>query len=94
MADNISFVESDNIKESIQIILRQTNYTENEANNKLKERNYDYMSVIKDYLGITEKKALHVKSVNQEIYKQMRYKLNSDMTDYIKRKNNNETKLK
>jgi len=94
MADNISFVESDNIKESIQIILRQTNYTENEANDKLKEHNYDYMMVIKDYLGITEKKALPIKSVNQEIYKQMRYKLNSDMNDYIKRKNNNETKLK
>lgn len=94
MTDNISFVETININESIQIILRQTNYTEEEANEKLKEYNYNYTNVIKSYLGITEKKALPIKSVNQEIYKQMRFKLDGDMRDYNTRKENNETKIK
>lgn len=86
-------VETYDIK-SVEMILRQTNYTEDEANQKLKEHNFDKIAVIKDYLGITEKKALPINSVNQEIYKQIRNKLNGDMCDFIKRKNNSETKLK
>jgi hypothetical protein len=93
MSDNISFVETEHIDKKIQIILRQTNYLEDEARKKLEEHNYDHLVVIKQYFGITEKKALVTTSVNQEIYKQMRYKLDSIMRDYTVRKENNETKL-
>ena len=92
MSDQI--FETSDVKTSVDIILRQTNYTEDEANQKLKQFNFNKIAVIKEYLGITEKKALPINSVNQEIYKQMRNKLNSDMCDFIKRKNNSETKLK
>ena len=40
------------------------------------------MSVIKSFLGIAEKKALPIKSVNQEIYKQLRYQLNRPIPDF------------
>ena len=43
-------------------------------------------------MGITEKKALPVKSVNQEIYKQLRTKLNSNMKDYQERVEKGEAK--
>jgi hypothetical protein len=66
----------------INIIIGQTNYTEEEANKKLQTFNYDYMKVIKDYMGIHEKKDNTVKSVNQEIYKQIRTTLDSSMKGY------------
>ncbi len=92
MADNISLVETDQIDEKIQKVMRQTDYSENVAREKLKEYNFDEIATIKAYLGITEKKALPVKSVNQEIYKQLRTRLNSNMKDYQTRVEKGEVK--
>jgi hypothetical protein len=94
MTDNISFIESDQINNKIQMILRQTDYTEEITREKLKEYNYDHILVIKSYFGISEKKIPVAESVNQEIYKQMRYKLDGVIRDYNFRKENNNTKLK
>lgn len=93
MDDNISFVETDEINNQIQVILRQTNYSEEEAREKLKKHNYDHLKVIKSYLGLTEKKApMEKKSLNQEIYRQLRHKLDSNMRDYNTRVENGEVK--
>ena len=92
MADNISFVETTKIDDRVEIIMRQTNYTEEIANEKLKEFNYDHMAVIRSYFGIPEKKEVPVKSVNQEIYKQLRYKLDSNMRNYQERVEKGEAK--
>ena len=92
MDDNISFVETDEINNKIQVILRQTNYSEEEAREKLKEHNYDHLKVIKGYLGLTEKKAPIKKSMNQEIYRQLRHKLDSNMRDYNTRVEKGEVK--
>jgi hypothetical protein len=85
MEDNISFVETGKIDENVQIIMRQTDYSEEVAKEKLKEFNYDHIAVIKSYLGVPDKKAAPVKSVNQEIYKQLRYRLDSNMRNYQER---------
>jgi hypothetical protein len=92
MTDNISLVETELIDEKIQKVMRQTDYSENVAREKLKEHIFDEIATIKDYLGITEKKALPVKSVNQEIYKQLRSRLNSNMKDYQSRVEKGEVK--
>ena len=63
------------IDELCQIIIRQTTYTLSEAREKLEDFNYDYIKVIKNYMGIVEKKEPKIKSINQETYKQMRQKL-------------------
>jgi hypothetical protein len=84
MAD-ISLVETDLIDDKIQKVMRQTDYNEVVAREKLSEHGFDEIATIKAYLGITEKKAPVVKSVNQEIYKQLRYKLDSSMRDYKER---------
>jgi hypothetical protein len=77
-------------EELVQMVLRQTNYSEEEATNKLKEFNNDPILVIKSYFGIAEKKAPEkVKSVNQEIYKQFRLKLDSSMKEYRDSKGDN-----
>jgi len=93
MTDNISFINNNDIEEQVQMILRQTDYSEEEAKNKLKASNYDHISVIKSYLGITEKKTPPIKTVNQEIYRQIRYKLDSTMREYNLRKERDETKI-
>jgi len=72
MTDSISFTNNNEIQEKIQMILRQTDYSEEEASNKLKDHNYNHIQVIKSYLGITEKKEPPKKTVDQEIYKQIR----------------------
>jgi len=93
MSDSISFTNNNEVQEKVEMILRQTNYTEEQAKNKLKEFNYDHIQVVKSYLGITEKKAPPVKTVNQEIYKQIRYQLDSNMREYNLRKERDETKI-
>lgn len=70
--ETIETRETEEQKEKIQMILRQTNYTEEEAREKLKETNNEPLQVIKKYLGITEKKAPTARTKNQEIYRQIR----------------------
>jgi hypothetical protein len=85
MGDQISLVETDQIEEKVQKVIRQTDYTEETAREKLKLFNYDEILVIKSYLGISDKKVEPIKSVNQEIYKQLRYRLDSNMRNYQER---------
>jgi hypothetical protein len=75
-------MESKAMQDKIQMILRQTDYTEQEAHVKLVECNDDPILVIKKFLGITEKKTPPIVSVNQEIYRQLRNKLDSSMREY------------
>lgn len=77
--------------EKIQKILRQTNYSEQIAFDKLQLFNNDEILVIEDYLGI-KPKLEPIKSINQAIYKEFRYKLNDAMCDYNKRVERGEVK--
>ena len=61
--------------ELVQMIMRQTDYTEDIAREKLIENKYDVIVVIKKFMGLNDKQPETIKSVNQEIYKQLRYKL-------------------
>ena len=92
MEDHISLVETDQIEEKIQKVMRQTDYTEEMAREKLKLFNNDEILVIKSYLGISDKKVQPIKSVNQEIYKQLRYRLDSNMRNYQERVEKGEAK--
>ena len=83
MSDGISFFSNDDLTENVKKVMSQTNYTEEQAIEKLKLFNCDYMRVLKDYMGIPEKKEPpKVKSVNQEIFRQIRTKLDSSMKAY------------
>ena len=66
----------------VEIITRQTDYSIEEAREKLIECNNDYQKVIKLFLGIVEKKESPIVSINQEIYKQLRHRMNSSMKEY------------
>jgi hypothetical protein len=67
------------IQEKIEKIIRQTNYTETVAREKLLEFQFDELLVIKNYFGITDKKVVKTAntSLNQEIYRQLRTKMNA-----------------
>jgi hypothetical protein len=68
---------------NIRHIMSQTNYSEDVARAKLLEFNGDLMKVLKDYMGIPDKKEnKQVKSVHQEIYKQIRHSLDQTMKEY------------
>ena len=73
-------MDSETIENKVQMIL--TDYTKEEALQKLLEYNYDSILVIKNFLGIPEKKPTPIISVNQEIYRQLRSKLDDSMRDY------------
>lgn len=91
--DNISLVETEQIDSKIKIIIGQTDYSVEMAGEKLKKFNYDELAVIRDYFGITEKKAPEkVKSVNQAIYRQLRGHLDGAMRDYRERIDKGEAK--
>jgi hypothetical protein len=89
MKDGITFITNDDIDKKIKIVCGQTDYTDEHARNKLKENNYDEVKVIRSYFGLAEKKAPPTASLNQEIYKQIRHKLDGSMKDYNDRKNVN-----
>jgi hypothetical protein len=82
MSDKISFFNNVDLNKHLQIVLSQTNYTEEEAKEKLQLFNCDYMKVIREYMGIPDKKVKKVKSVNQEIFRQIRTTLDSSMKEY------------
>jgi len=62
------------------IIVSQTNYTPEEASELLEKYNGDYMTVIRNYLGVQSPKPKPIVSVNQEIYKMLRKQV--DITEY------------
>jgi hypothetical protein len=56
--------------EYVDIIMRQTNYSREECIEKLKTNNMN--DIIKEYLGITKQVSTRKKSLQQEIYYQIR----------------------
>jgi uncharacterized protein YfkK (UPF0435 family) len=70
--------------ELIEKVQRQTNYSLEEAREKLKQHNNDILKVIKEYLGITDKIETCNSSTNQMIYKEIRKKINIVNHDYQK----------
>jgi hypothetical protein len=80
--DNITITRESDLHEKIQMILRQTDYTEAEVREKLIEHADDPIKVIKQYMGISDKKETSKKSLNQEIYRQLRSKLDDSVKDY------------
>jgi hypothetical protein len=94
MTDTISIVQTDELKEQIDVILRQTDYSYEVAREKLEEYNNDHVAVIKAYMGIgkANKQKKNIKSINQEIYRQLRNKLDNNLRDYHQRVEKGEVK--
>ena len=58
---------------NIEIIMRQTNYSKEEAEEKLKKHNNDVMETIEEYINYDSSQNVNVKTTtNQQIYKEIR----------------------
>ena len=76
-SDQIVMIDNDVIDERIEIVKRQTSYSHDEAKPALQKNNYDVMSCIREYLVVPNKKQESKKSLNQQIYTELRHKLGS-----------------
>ena len=64
------------------MVTRQTELSLEEAKDKLKENNYDYMSIIKNEMGIEKKKDKNSGTINQKIYKEIRTLMDEGCKSY------------
>ena len=72
--------------EQIDMIMRQTNYSREECIEKLKNNNTT--DIIKEYLGISlQPSSTRKKSLQQEIYYQIRTQLDSSVKEFNKKQN-------
>ena len=60
----------------IEMVTRQTDYTYDEAKEHLESNNWDYNIVLRQYMGIPEKKE-EITTVNQEIFRQIRKQMDT-----------------
>ena len=86
--------------EFAQMIVRQTGYSLEVAQEKLKEHNNDPMAVVQSFLKVKKQQQTASSnsssiqmSTNQEIYKQLRHKLDDISRDYRERANKGETRV-
>jgi len=82
MSNTSTIQETTDINEKIQLISRQTDLTEAEIIDLLEKHDNDPILVIKSYFGIKDPIKLPIKSINQEIYKQLRHVLKSTNYTY------------
>jgi len=69
--------------DAVGIIMRQTDYTQDVALQKLQEHNNDVMLVIREYMGVPKKAAeAPLISVNQQIFKEIRTMMDDACTKY------------
>ena len=71
--------------EHIDIIMRQTNYSREECIEKLKTNNIN--DIIKEYLGIPKQSSIRKKTLQQEIYYQIRNQMDSSVKEFNKKQN-------
>jgi hypothetical protein len=73
--------------EQIDMIMRQTNYSREECIEKLNNNN-NTNDIIKEYLGISlQPSSTRKKSLQQEIYYQIRSQLDSSVKEFNKKQN-------
>lgn len=80
---------------NVELIMRQTNYDKDLAEQKLKDHNNDYMQVIREYMTPLNKiptctpTSTPTLSVNQQIYKEIRVMMDDAAKKYEIEKNKN-----
>ena len=69
-------------KQIVNLVLSQTNMTEEDAKQELEENDYNSIKVIKKHFGIKEKEVDNNVNVNQQVYKEIRYFMDSASKQY------------
>ena len=82
ISTRIQEITDDEIRKLCDIVHRQTDYTTSQIMDKLIEYDYNHIDIIKDYMGVVVTKPYKIESIQQEIYKQMRIKLDAATKDF------------
>jgi hypothetical protein len=69
-------------KQILNLVLTQTNMTEEYAKQQLEENDYNSIKVIKKHFGIKEKEISNNVNVNQQVYKEIRYYMDRASKQY------------
>ena len=77
-------------EESVNMICRQTEFSEDEAKKQLEEVNYDYMKVLNKYFGVIEKQKEDKGSTNQQIYGEIRNLMDTGAKNFRLERERNE----
>jgi hypothetical protein len=77
--------DDEHMKNNIAIVQRQTNYTVVQAREKLLEKDGNYVHVIEEFMGINKKETKKNPSLQQEIYKQIRVRMDDSIKNYNKK---------
>lgn len=70
------------LEEMALMVMRQTELSLDEAKNRLKENNYNYITVIKNEMGIEKKTDSSSVTINQKIYKEIRTLMDNSCKNY------------
>lgn len=70
----------------IELVCSQTDYTREEAEEKLKNRNYNYLDVIKEYLNPNRKSVQQTKTLNQQIFSNIRGFMDNGSKELLRQK--------
>jgi len=76
--------------ESISVILRQTDLSEQEAKQLLENHKGDYMKVLEEYFGIKKQTNSKNLTINQQIYKEIRTVMDDAAFKFYKERENKE----
>ena len=80
---DIEAKQAEILHEMIEMVVRQTAYSYEEAKEKLIEMNWDYKSVILDYMCPDKKEnTTKTKTLNQEIFSQIRKQMDAASENY------------
>ena len=74
----------------LSLVLRQTEYTEEQARVELEKYKYNYLELLKDYMGVEKKEKLVCKTVNQERYRLIRESMDDKEERYRQKKKQEE----
>ncbi len=74
--------QNEDTDDAINVVMRQTTYSREEAIAKLEQHNNDMFKVLRDFMRIPEKKPIQTGSLNQTIYKEIRNTLGSVPIDF------------
>lgn len=68
--------------ELCKLIMRQTDYDQNKAEEKLKEHNSNVREIIREYIGGSQREKPPKSTINQEIYSQIRDLMDTGSKNY------------
>ena len=69
----------------IDLVCSQTDYSKEEAEKKLEERNYNYLDVIKEYLNPNIKPVQQTSTLNQQIFQNIRGFMDNSSKELLRR---------